>query len=187
MDPEVKIIDDFMSTEDCHYYIDTYSDQLERSTMLTYVDNKRTPYITDMRTSTSYYIPRSEPVSSCLRSKIADFLKVDINNTDDVQLTRYEKGQQLKLHYDYIPNAINQREYTVIIYLNDLEENDGGKTVFPLCKMSITPKTGRVLWFKNCYPDGKRISRSIHYGGEIITDTVKYILTVFVRQRPIIR
>jgi len=183
MDPEVKNIENFMSIEDCHYYIDTYMDKLERSMMMSYTNNTLVPFLSDRRTSTSYVIPRKEPHSISLRSKIADLLQVDIENTENVQITRYKKGQQLKLHHDFIVDAPNQRVYSVIIYLNDLQEDDGGKTVFPMCKMSITPKTGHAIWFKNCDPDGKRIMKSIHYGGEVLTDTVKYVLTIFIRQR----
>jgi prolyl 4-hydroxylase len=184
MDPELKIIENFISEDDCNYYINTYKDNLQRSTMMFYKNNQRTTYINENRTSTSYYIPRNEVVSSSLQSKVADLLQVDINRTDDVQLSRYEKGQQFKPHHDFIANATNQREYTVIIYLNNLNETDGGKTEFPLCNISITPKIGRLIWFKNCYPDGHRMMRSLHAGGEILTDAVKYILTIFVRQRP---
>ena len=190
MDPEVKIIENFISVEDCNCFINTYKDRLERSKMLTSIQppimitGKRMSDITERRTSTSYNIPRNDPISISLLSKSTDLLKVDINCTNVIQMSRYEKGQYFKTHYDIIPNEPNQREYTVIIYLNDLEDNDGGKTVFPLCNISITPKTGRAIYFKNCDSDGNRITKSIHSGGEILTDTVKYVLTIFVRQRP---
>ena len=181
----MKIIENFISVEDCNCFINTYKDKLERSQMVQYRIDLRRPIITERRTSTSYHIPRNDPMSMALLSKISDFLQVDINNIEPVRFAQYKKGQQLKTHHDYIPNATNQRQYSVIIYLNEVEETDGGKTVFPLCKLAITPKIGRAIWFKNCDPDGNLIMKSIHFGAEILTDTVKYILTIFVRQRPI--
>jgi hypothetical protein len=91
MDPEVKIIENFMSAEDCKYYIDTYIDKLERAVMFTNVDNKINTFITDRQTSTHYTIPLNEPISCSLRSKIADLLQVDIKNIERVLLARYEK------------------------------------------------------------------------------------------------
>jgi len=183
MDPEVKIIENFMSEEDCNCFINTYKDKVERSVMFTNVNDQLVPFITDRQTSTNYNIPYNDPMSMSLLSNISDFLQVDINNIEPVRFAQYKKGQQLKTHHDYIPNATNQRQYSVIIYLNEVEETDGGKTVFPLCKLVITPKIGRAIWFKNCDPDGNLIMKSIHFGSEILTDTVKYILTIFVRQR----
>jgi len=185
MDPEVKIIENFMSLEDCNYYIHTYHNQFERSMMTHQINKEVKHYITEKRTSSTCVIPRTDHMIGRLLSTISDILHLDIRNMERPQLTRYIKGECFKLHHDCIPNESNQREYTVILYLNEVEETDGGKTVFPMCDISITPKMGRLIWFRNCDLDGNRIRRAYHIGGEILTDTVKYILTIFIRQRPI--
>jgi len=184
MDPEVKIIENFMSVEDCNNFIDTYKDKLERSTTTKYSNNENKNVINERRTSSTYIIPDTDPLSYYFRSKIADSLQIDIRKMEHAQLTRYVKGEFFKRHYDFLMDGTNQREYSIIIYLNDLEEHDGGKTEFPLCGIAILPKAGRAIYFKNCDSDGNRITKSIHSGGEILTDTVKYVLTIFVRQRP---
>ena len=187
MDPEVKIIENFMSQEDCNYFIDIYKDKLKRSTVLSNVNNDLKGFISDVRTSHTYSIPLTDHIIGTIQTKIAELLQIDIRNMEHPQMTRYLKGEFFKQHHDCLPKESNQREYTVIVYLNDLEEQDGGKTEFPMCGISITPKTGRLMWFKNCYPNGHRITRAAHIGGEILTDTVKYIITFWVRQGPIIK
>ena len=48
------------------------------------------------------------------------------------QLSQYTKGQRFVLHRDYEPSQRRgpQRVATVLIYLNDVDPEDGGGTVF---------------------------------------------------------
>ncbi len=82
---------------------------------------------------------------------------------ESLQFLRYQKGQKFDLHhdsgvYDEDANTISVdtdkplRVGSVFLYLNDLEEEAGGETVFPQCELTVRPKAGRALVWSNVRP-----------------------------------
>jgi len=70
-------------------------------------------------------------------------------NSEDLQLLKYEVGQFYNTHHDYIPHQKDRqcgpRILTFFLYLSDVES--GGGTDFPDLGIKVTPKKGRaVLW-----------------------------------------
>lgn len=188
MNPPVQIIENFISPENCKYLIETYKDKVFQSKVVM-VDNDGTTKsdVHKARTSSTYYIPNTDKVISELRQKVAVFLKTSINNIEGVQFLRYMKGERYLWHHDFLKgdDVTNQRVDTLIIYLNDLEESDGGATSFFHYKMKVQPKEGRTAWFKNCDENAKLINESLHAGEEILTDVIKYALNIWIRQTPL--
>ena len=105
-----------------------------------------------------------------------------------LQLLRYQNGQEYRPHRDYLPPSLitpleeggaGQRESTVIIYLNDVE--NGGETEFIELDKKIAPKMGRVLAFKNLHADGAPDTRTLHAGLPVKSGT-KWIATMWIHQ-----
>lgn len=89
---------------------------------------------------------------------------------DYMNVQKYDKGighyhgWHTEQNYD---QETSQRLFTVMFYLNDIEE--GGETVFPMADVSIKPKAGTFV----CFPCGWPY---VHYGDTPISDD-KYIVT----------
>jgi prolyl 4-hydroxylase len=187
MDPPVKIIENFLSPEDCTYLIKTYNEKVFKSRVVLVHDGKGTSGTDSSRTSSTFFIPNSDPIIRNIRTKVSTLLDVDVRNIEGIQFLRYLKGERYLWHHDYLKAAdiTNQRTDTFIVYLNDLEEADGGATAFFHYKMKVCPKEGTAAWFKNCNADGTLIRESLHAGVEIITDKIKYALNVWVLLKPL--
>ena len=182
LDEPCKIMEGFLDPDKCTHLIETYKDQCKRSTV---VDGAGKDVVDAARTSTTYFMPDDDPVVVELRQKAAAKAGVPEYNVEGLQLVRYEKGEQYKFHYDYF-DAIknNQRVHTFLVYLNDLELEDGGSTIFKLYKLKVYPRTGRCVWFRNMI-DGKVNEMSLHSGEEVQTDKIKYAVNIWIREKAI--
>jgi prolyl 4-hydroxylase len=105
-----------------------------------------------------------------------------------LQLLRYQHGQEYRPHRDYLPNSLyvplseggaGQRNYTAIVYLNDIDT--GGETEFIELEQKISPKMGRVLVFKNLHDDGSPDTRTLH-AGLPVTHGTKWIATLWIHE-----
>jgi prolyl 4-hydroxylase len=176
-DNPIKVFNAFLSDEDCDHLINTYKDKVSQSLV---VGNLPHP----SRTSSSYFLPQTDPVISQLRTKVAKVLDAPIENIEPIQFLRYRKGELYKYHHDFLKgdNITNQRVHTILVYLNTLQPEDGGATSFFHYKQKISPKKGAAVWFRNMNEEGKVIEESLHAGEEILTDTVKYALNIWTRE-----
>jgi prolyl 4-hydroxylase len=176
-DNPIKLLDAFITDEECNQLIDTYKDKVQQSLV---VGNLPHP----SRTSSSYFLPQTDPVISQLRIKVAKLLDIPIENIEPIQFLRYRKGELYKYHHDFLKGdtITNQRVHTVLVYLNTLQPEDGGATSFFHYKQKISPKKGMGVCFRNMDEGGKVIEESLHAGEEILTDTIKYALNIWTRK-----
>ena len=90
---------------------------------------------------------RTDPLVASVVDRIAMLTQIPHNNSENLQLLRYEEGQFYKTHNDYIPYDRDcmqgVRVLTVFLYLNDVEE--GGGTNFPGLDLTVESKRGRAL------------------------------------------
>jgi prolyl 4-hydroxylase len=133
---------------------------------------------------------------------------------EEPQIVRYRTGEEFSWHYDEIPSAQlsngGQRLATLLVYLNDLEEDRGGGTVFRdltalndsinekgsgsgkdrskgktrksnANQLTVRPTTGTALLFFPSYKDGTPDSRTLHKG-EVALDN-KMIAQLWVHER----
>jgi prolyl 4-hydroxylase len=77
-----------------------------------------------------------------------------------------------------------QRVYSCLFYLND--GFMGGETEFPIKKIKVVPKTGRLLIWRNINPDGELDHESLHAGLPVI-DGTKWIIIIWVREKSVIK
>jgi len=90
-----------------------------------------------------------DPEIAPVVERIAAATGTSVNNSEHLQLLRYEPGQYYKQHHDYIEYQqelpCGVRMLTLFLYLNAVEE--GGGTHFPLLDITVQPKKGNaVLW-----------------------------------------
>jgi|TARA_R110000796_G_scaffold27018_5_gene74685 prolyl 4-hydroxylase len=123
-----------------------------------------------------------------LASAIVQYADIPFSHIEAADIYNYVQGQFLDLHHDYPydPKQINyykaggDRVGTGIFYLND--DFVGGETNFPKVGVSIKPKAGSFLYFKQCYDEATNWS-TIHESTKILSGT-KWIASCFFSSCP---
>ena len=88
------------------------------------------------------------------------------------QLNETKENEYYNWHMDGNIAAEMFRSFTVVIYLNTLDENQGGNTEF-LCGAKIKPKQGKMLIFPACWT-------YLHRGAPVKNSGVKYTMTTWI-------
>jgi hypothetical protein len=127
--------------------------------------------------------------------RIAAAIKLPIEQQEPTNVLNYQRGEEYKPHFDFIQAieekepvfarelaTIGQRVATVLVYLN--EGYEGGETEFPLLDWRFKGKTGEALVFWNLSESGERERQSWH-AGKPVTKGEKWLLSKWVRQRPV--
>jgi prolyl 4-hydroxylase len=126
---------------------------------------------TDYRNSKQIWL--NDNVSPIVK-KISNVTEIMTNlpkkNMEELQMVKYDTSGYFKQHYDpYVddPNSnIRDRIYTILIYLNDVEE--GGETYFNNLNISIKPKKGTGVIFKSLLSDNTVLKKSLHQGMSVL-------------------
>ena len=182
----IKFIDGFLSLSECDQLIDLANSRYITSTV--YLTNSGTVDVTARSSSCAYFKRCENDLLKSIELKVGQMFSIDPTQIEPLQIVKYEKGQQYKYHYDYFANNTdqvnNQRVYSILVYLNDLDELDGGSTHFPLYKIRTYPYKSRAICWNNLNLDGTENSLTLHAGEPILTDKTKYVLTIWTRQKP---
>jgi len=178
-DTIVNIHKNFLSSEECKFLIKYCQDKLQDSCV--FVDNK-TIIDNKSRTSKTYFTNINDnEIIKDIKNRIIKFLNIDSNKIEELQITKYNKGDYYKLHHDYIKELTNKRKYSVIIYLNSLEDDDGGATYFPFYKQKIIPEEGTLIYFDNVFDDNSDNFLTLHESQPIKKNKDKYVITAWSR------
>lgn len=179
VDPLVLSIQDFFTNDEC----DRYISMVDTSTVL----KSRSPtvgkdqYSKSQRTSTTWY--NEYKTVPELLSKACRLLGLsDIHHWEEPQTVRYKRTEKFTWHLDALGPAENQaslggqRTATLLVYLTDLQESEGGATMFrDLGKdgmpLKVRPKKGSALLF---FPAAKNKFdiRTLH-AGEAVAATAE--------------
>lgn len=120
-------------------------------------------------------------VFQAINRRIAKVTNTRVSQGEALSILRYSAGQQYKLHYDAINGLSNNRQKTVLIYLND--GYAGGQTVFPDLDLTIEPCAGDAVVFDGIDCAGGVISGARHAGLPIMRG-VKWLATRWIRLQP---
>lgn len=101
---------------------------------------------------------------------------------EPLHILRYQGGQEYRPHTDSMPGEANQREWTVLVYLND--GYAGGETHFPRAGLKVRGQPGDALVFRNVDADGHLDLRTLHAGLPVHSG-VKWLATRWIRARPV--
>mmetsp|Transcript_6467 Transcript_6467/g.18204 ORF Transcript_6467/g.18204 Transcript_6467/m.18204 type:complete len:329 (-) Transcript_6467:1154-2140(-) len=98
---------------------------------------------------------RNETVAQRVHERMARVMDIPPENSEDLQLLKYEVGQFYNAHHDYIPHQRDRqcgpRILTFFLYLSDVEA--GGGTNFPRLDLTVMPKKGRALLWPSVLND----------------------------------
>ena len=188
--PRIYLIENFLSSKECDHLMALATPHLKRSTVID--DHAAGGSILDSRrTSQGMFIVEhlKDRTVKKIEKRLATLTELPIQNGEAIQVLQYRERAEYQPHHDYFnpstPGGIShlnrggQRVASVIMYLNTPKE--GGETIFPMAKISVTPKKGSAVLFYNCLPTGEVDGLSLHGGAPVIAGE-KWIATKWIRE-----
>lgn len=137
-----------------------------------------------------------------IENRVSELFSLPNHCIEPLQLVKYESGQYFAEHHDTgilfddysieLPpkslTSVPRRIVTVLVYLSDVPEEAGGKTVFPLLDdpktgkkgVAVTPKRGMALMWCNINKYGLPDKRLVHAGEPLLSGAIKYAMNIWV-------
>lgn len=187
-DPKVSIQENLFTKEECEHLINLGKPHLENSV----VSDSKGGYLSSGRTSRTAWISHfQDEITTKIATKIADLVKIPIENAEKFQLVHYGETNEYKAHYDSWDHDGSDktlrcikyggpRMVTALIYLNDVEE--GGSTKFTKLDLDVLPNTGKLLMFENTLKDSINKHPLSEHAGMPVIKGEKYICNLWFRQ-----
>ncbi len=128
--------------------------------------------VTDYRNSKQVWLKDNH---SKICEKITNIAQIftgkPVENMEELQIVEYDVSGYFKEHYDPTvddnKSNIKDRAYTLLFYLNNVEE--GGETYFNKIDTKVTPSKGDAVFFKSLdQSSGKLLVNSLHQGMNVI-------------------
>ena len=197
--PYIYKIPKVFTLEECNSIIEVAKPKLERSTVISKtekLDSPKQSEISEQRTSSNTFLnlnDSNDEVFKFTMSKLDAIVRtltgLPSENKEELQVVHYDVGQFYESHMDTFQkntasykeeceNRGGQRVYTVMLYLNDVEE--GGETEFPKAGLKVKPEIGTVLFWHDMV-DGVPYTKSEH-GGMAPIKGEKWACTYWIRE-----
>jgi len=192
--PRVLMWENFLTPEECDHIIERSKPEFERSAVANPDRNNNKDAelskVNSVRTSSGAWISKkdSDEVIKKFVRRVSVWSELPVKNGEDVQVLRYEVGQEYKTHYDffdpvhfqqYLENG-GQRIASVLCFLNDVPV--GGHTEFPKKKISVKPKKGSAILWYNAFLNGT-LDRNSEHGGRPVMEGEKYVAVQWMREK----
>jgi prolyl 4-hydroxylase len=189
-DPNVALVHDLLSEQECAQLIALAAGKLSRSQVVDRVTGAE--QVSAVRTSAGAYFERGEnALVARIEQRIAALTGLPVEHGEPLQMLRYLPGNEYLAHHDYFDPADSgtadivrfggQRVATLIMYLNDVV--DGGETRFPELSLAVKPRRGSAVYFEYHNQAGELDSRCLHAGTPVIQGE-KWIATKWLRLGP---
>jgi prolyl 4-hydroxylase len=191
--PWVVILDNFISDEEADRLIELGAlEGYERSSDVGKMrfDGTFENNVNNGRTSENAWCQNAcynDTVAQKVIHRIAQVTNIPEENSEYLQLLRYQEGQYYQTHHDLIGHQLNRqpgvRIMTFYMYLNDVEE--GGGTQFPkLGPLTVMPKKGRALiWPSVLDEDPDKMDKRMDHQAMPVIKGVKYGANAWIHQR----
>mmetsp|Transcript_2435 Transcript_2435/g.3594 ORF Transcript_2435/g.3594 Transcript_2435/m.3594 type:complete len:474 (-) Transcript_2435:172-1593(-) len=151
--PWVVTLENFITPEEADHLIKLGAEEgYERSSDVGKMkaDGTFEGKVSESRTSSNAWCQNScyeDEIAQQVIGKITNLTYLPEENSEFLQLLKYDVGQYYVTHHDYI-GADKDRQQgvriaTIFLYLSDVEE--GGGTNFPRLNITVMPKKGRAL------------------------------------------
>ncbi|WP_434213125.1 2OG-Fe(II) oxygenase [[Pseudomonas] boreopolis] len=184
--PFVATADSLLSLDECRLLIALARPFLRRSRVLAH--NASQPIADPVRSSSGATLdPLVEDYSAKrAQHRAASAFGLRLENAEWLSVLHYLPGEEYRPHRDYLPPQAleahapqsGNREHTLCLYLNDVEE--GGETAFLCADMKVSPKAGRAVCFSNM-SGGRPDPDSLH-AGLPVSKGEKWLATLWVRE-----
>ncbi|MFC3651834.1 2OG-Fe(II) oxygenase [Dyella humi] len=183
--PALRVLNDFLSAEECDTLIEQARPRLQRAKT---VDSAGKQQIDARRTSEGMFFTLGEtPLIKRIEQRIATMLGIPADHGEGLQILHYLPGQQYEPHYDWfnpeqpgfaaVTAKGGQRIASLVMYLNTPEA--GGGTAFPEVGVTVTALCGSAVYF--AYDTGD--TASLH-AGLPVQKGEKWIATKWLRELP---
>ena len=196
--PPVLAIDNYLTPEQCLEVQEvvvpppsTSTNQQQQQQQEAVQVNSATfsPLATSKRTSTSWFCHYAQVPT--MLAKMNHMLGIPLEQMEEPQIVRYQKGQEFSWHYDEVPAAHlsngGQRVATLLVYLNTVQS--GGGTIFRDLKdrdgnpLTMKPVQGSALLFFPADANGKPDDRTLHKGEVVTLNDEKWIIQMWIHER----
>jgi len=152
-DPPIKLIPSVLRDKDISHIIQLCSGRWKHSRVGVVNGDYRKGKESDVRTSSSCTLRRGETaVIRDIEHRVSQLAGIDVKYLENLSAVRYMPGQQYRPHHDG-----SARPVTLFIYMNDLDEDAGGETYFPVLDIKVVPRKGCAIMWPNpleADPDG---------------------------------
>ncbi len=187
---ELYVVKEFLNSAECEQLISMLKEDLVPSTTVSDTDDHL-----EWRTSrTGYFLVDGEmvPLAEQVQSRIYRIMGINPNYAEKIQGHFYLPGEEYKAHCDWFdkndkaydeyanPEQGGQRTWSVLLYLNDVEE--GGGTRFPNIDETIYPEQGKLVVWNNLLPSGQPNPDVLHHAQPVIQGE-KAVLTLWFRSQ----
>jgi len=177
--------------------IDNFINDTQSSNIINYASSRFSPSVVggglnnvfdeNARNSQTAWISKYNPIVIDIYKKICSNYNINIENVEDMQVVKYEKGNYYKHHHDsfpfYEPDFLSQgghRVLTVLIYLND--DFEGGETDFKELNQSFKPVKNSAIVFHPLDKDNKKCHPKALHAGMPVKSGTKYICNIWIRE-----
>ena len=186
-DPLIYVIENFISDEECDHFVQASQGGLRRAKTIGGKDG----IYHENRTGSNMWLPHNHSdLTEKVGKRIADLVGFPLKNAESFQVVYYTGGTQYNDHHDAFNGETEegrkhlkrggQRIYTAIAYLNDVEE--GGDTEFRDLNISVAPKKGSILVWKNVLPGTTKVHPMSLHAGRPVTGGEKYAFNLWFRE-----
>lgn len=189
-DYNVQEIPNFLTHEECNHIIKLSEPKLFKSCVYK-ESNEDDAGSTDVidtthRVSEQCWLDHSHILSH----KVAELTNTLVDQQEQLQVVKYNKGGFFNPHYDACQgdenfckrmNISGPRYITVLIYLND--DYEGGETVFPKINKVVKPEKGKAIVFYNTDKNsGHVLQKSLHGGNPVLSGN-KWICNIWIKNQ----
>lgn len=179
--PPVRVLRGLLLPSECAYLRSVAEPELRPSFVVDPRSGKRIPHPIRDSSGMNFGPPDEDLVIQAINRRIATATGTPFACGEPLQILRYAPGQQYKPHLDSLPSALNQRDWTVLVWLND--GYSGGETDFPELGIRVRGNPGDALVFRNISETGEPDHRTRH-AGRPVSSGVKWLASRWIRQTP---
>ena len=180
-DPVIRSVKQLLSREECAYLIALAQPEMRPSFVIDPRTGGQMPHPVRTSHGMNFGPTSEEPAVRLLNQRMADATGTKVENGEPLHILRYAPGQQYKPHLDAIPDAGNQRTWTVLVYLN--ADYTGGETQFDLLGIKHRGEVGDALIFRNVNDQGQLDPR-LRHAGLAVESGLKWLATRWIRAKP---
>lgn len=179
--PAVEMIEGLFGREECDWIVRKSEPLVKPSLVTDERTGQRVLHPVRRSEGMNFGPPIEDLVVQALVRRLAAASGTDVACGEPLYVLRYGPGHEYRPHFDVLPGEENQREVTILVWLN--EGYQGGETVFTETGLTVRGLTGDALVFRNLDADGRPDPLARHAGAPV-TAGVKRLASRWIRCRP---